>query len=75
LLITGEPGLDHVVPPHHTLGYTRLVPHAETLTFERTGHIGVVTLPVQFAATVAAFVERAERGAVPAAEQSRKAAG
>ena len=24
LVITGEPELDHVVPPHHTLGYARL---------------------------------------------------
>lgn len=75
LLITGEPGLDHVVPPHHTLGYARLVPHAETLTFERTGHIGIVTLPAQFAATVAAFVERAELAAVAGREGPRKAAG
>ena len=52
------------MPPHHTLGYARLVPHAESLTFERTGHIGIVTLPAQFAATVAAFVERADLAAV-----------
>jgi pimeloyl-ACP methyl ester carboxylesterase len=58
LLITGESALDSVVPPQHTLGYTRFLPHAESLTFERTGHIGVVTRPVVFADRVAAFVAR-----------------
>jgi 3-oxoadipate enol-lactonase len=58
LLITGEPELDTVVPPQHTLGYARWLPHAESLTFERTGHIGVVTRPESFAEAVDAFVVR-----------------
>jgi pimeloyl-ACP methyl ester carboxylesterase len=58
LLITGESALDDVVPPHHTLGYTRFLPHAEILTFERTGHIGLVTRPVAFAERVAEFDAR-----------------
>ena len=66
LLITGESALDSVVPPHHTLGYTRFLPHAESLTFERTGHIGLVTRPAAFADRVATFVARSDR-----ADQSR----
>jgi pimeloyl-ACP methyl ester carboxylesterase len=66
LLITGESTLDSVVPPHHTLGYTRFLPHAESLTFERTGHIGLVTRPAAFADRVATFVARSDR-----ADQSR----
>ena len=42
------------------------LPHAESLTFERTGHIGLVTRPAAFADRVATFVARSER-----ADQSR----
>ena len=63
LLITGEPALDSVVPPHHTLGYTRFLPHAESLTFERTGHIGLVTRPAQFAETCGRALSSAPTGA------------
>jgi 3-oxoadipate enol-lactonase len=73
LLITGEEQLDRVVPPRHSLGYRQLLPHAECLTFERTGHIGVVTRPLQFAAAVANFVARVE--GVARHEQSRRVAG
>ena len=73
LLITGEPALDSVVPPHHTLGYTRFLPHAESLTFERTGHIGLVTRPAAFAERLAAFVARA--AGAGESERTSRAAG
>jgi 3-oxoadipate enol-lactonase len=56
LIVTGEAALDTVVPTGHTLGYTRLLPRAEQYTLERTGHIGVVTRPAEFARAVAEFV-------------------
>jgi hypothetical protein len=37
-----------------------LLPQAEQCTFERTGHIGVVTRPERFAAIVADFVARVD---------------
>jgi pimeloyl-ACP methyl ester carboxylesterase len=60
LVMTGERELDRVVPPDHSAGYLRLLAHAEHLTFERTGHIGVVTRPGRFAEIVADFVARAD---------------
>jgi pimeloyl-ACP methyl ester carboxylesterase len=60
LVTTGEPELDHVVPPDHSAGYLRLLPQAEHRTLERTGHIGVVTRRERFAESVADFVARLE---------------
>ena len=71
LVITGEPQLDQVVPPAHSVEYTRLLPQAEHLTFERTGHIGVVTRPRRFADLVADFVARTEGTASSRAVQQR----
>jgi pimeloyl-ACP methyl ester carboxylesterase len=73
LLITGEPDLDRVVPCDHTLGYTRLLPHAQHVILGGTGHIGVVTRPSQFAQAVAEFVERTDRRAPH--ERFRRVAG
>jgi pimeloyl-ACP methyl ester carboxylesterase len=72
-LITGEPDLDRVVPCDHTFEYARLLPHVERATLHRTGHIGVVTRPAQFARAVAGFVARADRRARQ--ERSRQVAG
>ena len=59
LLITGEPSLDRVVPVRLTLDYARLWPHAGHATIERTGHLGSITRPDEFADLVARFAERA----------------
>jgi pimeloyl-ACP methyl ester carboxylesterase len=75
LVMTGEAELDRVVPPPHTLGYVRLLPHAQCFTLERTGHIGIVTRPAQFAEAVASFIARAADARCADAEQSRKVAG
>ena len=58
LVLTGEAGLDNVVPVRLTEEYMRLWPHAERLTLERTGHIGLITRPDRFTALVAPFVQR-----------------
>jgi pimeloyl-ACP methyl ester carboxylesterase len=71
--VTGEPDLDQVVPVAHTLGYSRLLPGAETVQLPRTGHLGVVTRPDVFASVVSEFVERMERRTVDRGE--RQAAG
>jgi pimeloyl-ACP methyl ester carboxylesterase len=57
LVITGERELDRVVPAAGTAEYGRRIPGARVAVLERTGHIGLVTRPVQFAEMVASFVE------------------
>lgn len=59
LLVTGEPGLDRVVPPSLTLDYLRLWPHAQHSTLTRTGHLGLITRPRAFADVVTAFLDHA----------------
>ncbi len=57
LVITGEPGLDHVVPVDGSSEYTRLIKDARAVVLERTGHIGCNTRPHEFAALIRRFVE------------------
>lgn len=63
LVVTGEPGLDRVVPVEHMRRYATLLPQAEIVLLPRTGHLGVVTRPDAFAGIVSGFVSRADRGA------------
>lgn len=55
LVVTGEAGLDCVVPPALTAEYRRIWPHARAVTLEHTGHLGLVTRPEAFAEALAAF--------------------
>jgi pimeloyl-ACP methyl ester carboxylesterase len=55
LVVTGEPGLDRVVPPGTTARYLELLPQARLETLPRTGHIGLVTRPPAFASLVGGF--------------------
>jgi pimeloyl-ACP methyl ester carboxylesterase len=55
-VITGERGLDRVVPVDSTLDYLRLIPGATASVLARTGHIGLVSRPDQFAALVREFL-------------------
>jgi 3-oxoadipate enol-lactonase len=57
LVVTGEPGLDHVVPVEGSSEYTRRIRDARAVVIERTGHLGTVTRPEVFCAIVRAFVE------------------
>jgi pimeloyl-ACP methyl ester carboxylesterase len=52
LVVTGEPGLDRVVPVTGTLEYLDLIRASSGVTLERSGHIGVVTRPERFAEIV-----------------------
>jgi aminoacrylate hydrolase len=56
LIVTGEAGLDRVVPVTRTEEYVRIFPHAERVTLDRTGHLGLITRPREFADAVAPFV-------------------
>jgi pimeloyl-ACP methyl ester carboxylesterase len=57
LVVTGQPGLDRVVPAELTAEYARIWPHATAVTLERTGHLGLDTRPAEFAAIIARFAE------------------
>ena len=59
LIITGEPELDRVVAVGTTREYLRLWPQASMATIARTGHLGLMTRPAEFARLVAPFAERA----------------
>jgi pimeloyl-ACP methyl ester carboxylesterase len=57
LVVTGEPGLDLVVPTSMTAEYAHIWPHARCVTLERTGHLGLVTRADEFARVVGGFAE------------------
>jgi pimeloyl-ACP methyl ester carboxylesterase len=55
LILTGQAELDRVVPVALTRDYLRLWPHATSATIERSGHLGPITRPQQFADLIARF--------------------
>lgn len=59
LIITGEPELDRVVAVGTTREYLQLWPQASVATIARTGHLGLITRPAEFARLVVPFAERA----------------
>src|SRR5262249_45240971 len=56
LVLTGERGLDRTVPVDLTERYLSLIPGAERAWLARTGHMGTVTRPDEFARLVHEFV-------------------
>ena len=56
LIVTGEESLEQVVSPRLTREYHAIWPHARVETLPRTGHLGMITRPDEFAALVSAFV-------------------
>ena len=58
LVVTGDSALDKVVPVRLTEEYMRMWPHAQRAMIPNTGHLGLITRPDVFSATVAAFVDR-----------------
>lgn len=74
LVVTGEAALDRVVPVALTEQYLRIFRHAERVTLERTGHLGSITRPREFAAAVGDFVGRvAGAGTLPGRDTARPA--
>ncbi|MGH9257956.1 MAG: alpha/beta fold hydrolase [Vicinamibacterales bacterium] len=63
LVVTGEPGLDRVVPVHATHEYARMWPQARIEILAHSGHLGLITRPDAFAALVVPFAELADREA------------
>jgi 3-oxoadipate enol-lactonase len=70
LIVSGEPTLDHVVKPGGTTEYGRLIAGAKTAILPRTGHLGSVTRPKEFARLVHEFVSA--DGSHCAAEDERR---
>jgi pimeloyl-ACP methyl ester carboxylesterase len=63
LVLTGEPGLDRVVPVRSTMEYLEYVPGARAVVLEDTGHLGCVTRAREFARLVREFARAADAGA------------
>lgn len=63
LVLTGEPGLDHVINGDGGSAYARLIAHARGAVLPATGHLGLVTKPRLFADTVRTFAASAQTGA------------
>jgi len=61
LVVTGEESLERVVPPRLTREYAAIWPHARVETLRRTGHLGMITRPHDFAAIVSRFVAESEK--------------
>src|SRR4029079_8467140 len=61
LVVTGEPHLDHVVTVGGTREYAHLIRGASLVLLERTGHLGSVTRPHDFAAAIRSFLGTSER--------------
>lgn len=59
LLVTGEPGLDRVVPVDVTRRYLDEFETAEHVVLQRTGHIGLITKPEAWAGVLERFVDAA----------------
>lgn len=57
LIVTGEPGLDRVVPVELTRRYLHTLRSAQHVVLARTGHLGIVTRPDAFAELVGRFVD------------------
>jgi pimeloyl-ACP methyl ester carboxylesterase len=59
LVVTGEAGLDRVVPVAATRQYLALWPHAQAAVLAHTGHLGSITRPDEFADVVTRFARAA----------------
>jgi pimeloyl-ACP methyl ester carboxylesterase len=57
LVVTGEPGLDRVVPVDVSRRYLDDLGRAEHVVLPRTGHLGVVTRPEAFAGVLERFMD------------------
>lgn len=59
LVVTGEPGLDHVIASDAGSAYARLIGNARAAVLAGTGHLGLVTKPGAFASTIKTFADTA----------------
>ena len=56
LIVTGEDDLDRIVPAEVTRRYCQLIPGASYTQMKRSGHLGLLTHPEQFADIVTGFI-------------------
>ena len=73
LVITGESGLDQVVPVEHSMEYLQLIPGATHVTLPGTGHLGLIAKPYRFAEIAGPFIDAAnttERNIKPVEERT-----
>ena len=56
LVVTGEDDLDRIVPAEVTRRYQQLIPGAAYVQMKRSGHLGLLTHPAEFADIVSGFV-------------------
>jgi len=61
MIVTGEESLEHVIAPRLTRQYAMIWPHARVETLARTGHLGLITRPREFASLVTRFVSESEQ--------------
>jgi len=61
LVVTGQAELDRVVPVALTRDYIRLWPNARLASIVRSGHLGCITRPDEFADLIARFAEKISR--------------
>jgi pimeloyl-ACP methyl ester carboxylesterase len=61
LVVTGEESLERVVPPCLSREYAAIWPHARVETLQRTGHLGMITRPHEFASLVMRFLAESEK--------------
>ena len=57
LVVTGEPGLDRIVPVDVTRRYLEDFDSAQHVVLKHTGHLGLVTRPDEFAVMLGRFVD------------------
>jgi hypothetical protein len=74
LIVTGEPGLDHVVPVEGSSEYVRRIANARAVVLERTGHLGSITRPEAFTDVLREFITASLRRPDYAPEISEGAA-
>lgn len=58
LVVSGEPGLDHVISGDGGSAYAGLIANAHGVVLPETGHLGLVTKPRLFANTIRAFADK-----------------
>jgi pimeloyl-ACP methyl ester carboxylesterase len=56
LIVTGEDDLDRIIPAEVTRRYRQLIPGARYVQMKRSGHLGLLTHPAQFADIVTGFI-------------------
>ena len=62
LVVTGERALDHVVSVDASTGYVSLIRDSRGVVLGRTGHLGSITRPREFATIVHDFADRTRGG-------------